>query len=107
MGYLNIPRLHFSGRFLADPSTLNNEDANFDPAADPTDDDLGWNATGTHNWQLLDCTVQSIVDSRGAITDSQKDPLIGALVLSAGEYPAKLVDLDPDNQGVSQIGDWC
>ncbi len=30
MSYLGYPRLHFSGRFQADPSTVNNDPAHFD-----------------------------------------------------------------------------
>ncbi len=33
MSYLDVPRLHFTGKFQADPSTVNNNDANFDPTA--------------------------------------------------------------------------
>jgi hypothetical protein len=113
MSYLNIPRLHFTGQFQADPSTVNNNDANYDPTAqlsnqganpdDPTNTSVYWNPHGTHNWKLVDCTVSGAANGKGQFTAPSQDPIIGAKVYSSGTYPAKLVDLDPDNQGVSQI----
>src|SRR6266853_3909897 len=114
MSYLNIPRLHFTGKFQADPSTVNNNDSNFDPTVqlsnEPPDNNLAlsntsvyWNPNGTHNWILSDCFVCGAANDQGQFTAPSKDPIIGAKVLSSGKYPAKLVDLDPDNQAVSQI----
>ncbi len=120
MSYLNVPRLHFSGRFQADPSTVNNNDNNWDPTitfteASPTDlpgypdnqqlynNSVYWNPNGTHNWVLLDCTVKGAANDQGAFSAPATDPIIGAKVESVSPYPAKIVDLDPDNQGVSQI----
>jgi hypothetical protein len=113
MSYLNTPRLNFSGRFQADPSTINNNDANFDPTvqftevppnpSDPSNTSVYWNPNGTHNWIFSDCVVQTATTSAGAPVGPGTDPVLGATVQSAGSYPAKLVDLDPDNQGVSQI----
>lgn len=108
MSYLNVPRLHFAGRFQADPSTINNNDNNWDPSAqytnappgDLTNYSVYWNPTGTHNWKLVDCSIRGAANDRGPVT---ADPVIGAKVLSEGQYPAKIVDLDPDNQSVSQI----
>ncbi|HYJ05230.1 MAG TPA: hypothetical protein VEX43_08850, partial [Chthoniobacterales bacterium] len=108
MSYLNIPRLHFTGKFQADPSTVNNNDANWDPTTQLSNDQTAvgwvyWNPTGTHNWKLHDCTVRGAANDQGQFTAPSSDPIIGARVLSSGQYPAKLVDLDPDNQSVSQI----
>jgi hypothetical protein len=112
MSYLNVPRLHFAGRFQADPSTVNNNDNNWDPTAvfttDPPDragenNSIYWNPNGTHNWKIVDCTVRGAVGPGGPVDDAACDPVIGAPVVNAGSYPAKLVDLDPDNQSVSQI----
>jgi len=108
MSYLNVPRLHFSGRFQADPSTVNNNDANWDPNTQLSNDRTAdgwvyWNPNGTHNWKLIDCVVRGAANDQGQFSAPGSDPIIGATVLSAGKYPAKLVDLDPDNQGVSQI----
>lgn len=113
MSYLNVPRIHFTGRFQADPSTINNSDANFDPTVQftnqganqqgPTNTSVGWNPYGSHNWMLVDCIVRGAADRQGPFSDPGKDPVIGAKVESSGVYPAKLVDLDPDNQSVSEI----
>jgi hypothetical protein len=108
MSYLNIPRLHFTGKFQADPSTVDNNDANWDPNIPLSNDQnapgwVYWNPTGTHNWKLVDCTVRGAANDQGLFTAPSNDPIIGASVLSSGKYPAKLVDLDPDNQAVSQI----
>jgi len=46
MSYLDVPRLHFSGTFIAKPSTLNNAPTNFDPAN--TQPDPFWNPNGNH-----------------------------------------------------------
>lgn len=123
MSYLNVPRLHFYGNFQADPSTVNNNDNNWDdnlqlssnqtpnvpplpPTAPPNNPpgantSVYWNPDGTHNWKLKDCTVTGYANDNGPQTAG--DPIIGAPVLSSGKYPAKIVDLDPDNQCVSQI----
>jgi hypothetical protein len=108
MSYLNIPRLHFTGTFQADPSTVDNNDDNWNPNTQLSNNqnDPGWvywNPTGTHNWKIVDCTVRGAANAQGMFTASSSDPIIGASVLSSGKYPAKLVDLDPDNQAVSQV----
>ena len=113
MSYLNVPRLHFEGRFQADPSTVNNNDANFDPTVqfsnappdpgDPANTSVYWNPNGTHNWRLVDCFVCGAANDQGSLTAPSPDPIFSAQVLSSGDYPGKLVDLDPDNQQVSQI----
>lgn len=120
MSYLNVPRLHFSGGFQADPSTVNNNDNNWDPTVkyteepptylpgDPNNRELYnnsvyWNPNGTHNWKLLNCTVKGAANDQGVFDSPVTDPIIGARVESVGTFPAKIVDLDPDNQAVSQI----
>lgn len=129
MSYFDAPRLHFSGSFRASPSTINNTPSNFGgPPLDPL-----WNAKGSHDFQLLrgdeftilpgasvqPCTIKTILDASGAtITNAAIDPLIGRFVISTNTPSnGKLVDLDPDQQQVSQIwgmqlgigdpsGDW-
>lgn len=110
MSYLNTPRLHFAGRFQADPST--NNDSNFNPLPlgsqppnplDPANTSVYWNPNGSHHWKLIDCKVTGAADDDGPFKHPGADPIIGAQVVSSGRYPAKLVDLDPDNQRVSQI----
>jgi hypothetical protein len=112
MSYFDLPRLYFSGTFRASPSTINNVDSNF---AEPPILQKLWNPKGSHDFQILrgneftippsitvkPCTIQSIATSSGFVTD---DPLLGQMVISTNSPAvAKLVDLDPDQQQVSQI----
>jgi hypothetical protein len=64
MSYLDIPRLHFSGVFRANPSIINNTPANYNPRI--THPVEAWNPNGTHQWQFLNCTVQSAVPRQPA-----------------------------------------
>jgi hypothetical protein len=116
MSYFGLPRLCFFGTFRASPSTINNTDANF---AEPPLLVKLWNPKGAHDFQLLrgneftippsvtvkPCAVQSVMTPSGTfVTDPATDPLIGQFVISTNA-PAvgKLVDLDPDQQQVSQV----
>jgi hypothetical protein len=102
MSYLDVPRLHFSGDFYADPATANNERGNYDPAArlDP-----GWNHNGKNWFFLQGCTVRSVVDGSGAVRRATAgDALVGGRVESTNSPTfAKIVDLDPEFQVGSQI----
>jgi hypothetical protein len=103
MSYLDRPRLCFAGKFIADPSTVNNTPQNYDPKVTATN--AGWNPGGTGQWQFLDCTVQAVYYSDGtACTASSDDPIIGAAFMGANQNQiGKLVDLDPEQQMVSEI----
>jgi hypothetical protein len=112
MAYLDRPRLHFAGKFVADPSTIDNNPNDFEPDAPLSNDrhspyTVGWNPQGTHTFKLQDCTVRGAVDRNGVeISSAAADPLFGARVESVLDhyrYPAKLVDLDVDQQAVSQV----
>ena len=99
MSYLDVPRLHFAGIFIAKPSTVNNTASNFEPAV--TNPFPAWNPNGNHFWQFLNCTVKSAFDADGAVG---QDSIINASVASTDNpSPAKLVDLDTEQQMVSQI----
>ena len=99
MSYLDVPRLHFAGTFIAKPSTVNNTASNFEPTV--TNPFPSWNPNGNHFWQFLNCTVKSAFDADGAVSG---DPIINAGVASTDNpVPAKLVDLDTEQQMVSQI----
>ena len=99
MSYLDVPRLHFSGTFIAKPSTVNNTASNFEPTV--TNPFPSWNPNGNHFWQFQNCTVKSAVDENGPVSG---DPIINASVTSTDSpVPAKLVDLDTEQQMVSQI----
>jgi hypothetical protein len=99
MSHLELPRLVFSGRFISDVSTVNNEDANYNVAVPPSD--LGWNPRGTATFDFYDCRVTGAA-SAGGRTDN--DPVLGSVVSgSIDRSSAKMVDLDPDWQMSSQI----
>ena len=113
MSYLNPLRLHFSGQFQTNVSTVNNDAAHFDNAAfkdsyqDMEGDGMqppnGWfNPQGDAAFRLLGCTIGSAFIDGGAVLPS--DPVVGYIVAdSDGSVPGKLVDLDPEQQLVSQI----
>jgi hypothetical protein len=122
MSYLNYPRLHFAGKFQAAPATINNTPNNYnsnnyyyqdgntalDQAANPEqlkNIELYWNPNGNGVFNFVDCIVTKVVYEDGSeATTAAEDPIIGqsvAAVYSAA--PPKMVDLDPMQQGVSEI----
>src|SRR5438552_3258574 len=105
--YLGFSRLHFSGRFQADPSTVNNEAINFDMSiADSAVAAAGgWNPEGTGAWRFVDCAVRSVGYRDGTTCeDPNVDPIVGMPVNDADDRVAgKIVDLDPQQQLVSEI----
>jgi hypothetical protein len=108
MSYLDIPRLHFSGRFQADISTVNNDVRYYDNAGFQekyqTMGDGGWNPEGTAIFRLVDCTITGATTAQGPITTPAQDPVIGMALENADDRVfGKLVDLDPQQQMVSQI----
>ena len=99
MSYLDVPRLHFFGAFTADPSTINNDPANYDPS-NWSNLDLAWNPHGSHAWSIQG-EIQSFIDQDGQCHDaSSNDKLVGATIhnITPLTVPAKLVDLDTDAQ---------
>lgn len=114
MSYLDPPRLVFSGTFQADVSTVNNDPEHFDTARfrpnywNAADDitDGWWNPWGTGSFRFGTCSVQSTT-SRDGETSATRDPAVGMVLGdTAGRVPGRMVDLDPDNQLVSQIWGW-
>jgi hypothetical protein len=112
MSYLNPTRVHFSGLFRADVSTVNNEDLHFNPATfTPNDQDYGdntdngwWQPSGTGAWRLCGCTITGAAWDGKFASTSTGDPVIGLqLKNSSDRVDAKIVDLDPDQQMVSMI----
>lgn len=105
MSYLGYPRIHFSGKFQGDVSTVNNSPARFDDARFAVRYQQqgvagSWNPRGSGAWRLRDCRVTGAVQGDGSPTDK----LSKAVLKDAGErVSAKLVDLDPQQQGVSMI----
>jgi hypothetical protein len=117
MSYLDVPRIHFSGDFQADPSTLNNSCGSCCTAGSPRPSSLppeqcnynnagtsqvpGWNAQGKHFFALRTVTVRRALDAKGAVKSvAADDPVIGSTV--SGSL-ARLVDLDQAVQSASQI----
>ena len=109
MSYLDSPRLHFRGWFQADVSTINNDvrfyqNASFVPDYQQLDQNGSWNPEGTGIFRLLDCSVTGAFLNGRQLSGSTDDPVIGMTIQNAsGRAPGKLVDLDPQQQMVSQI----
>ncbi|HEX9731425.1 MAG TPA: hypothetical protein VGG06_05495 [Thermoanaerobaculia bacterium] len=104
MSYLDLPRIHFAGQFTTGPSTINNVTSNYNLAR-PLGPRL-WNPSGSAYFQLTGCTVQSVIDD--GTGDGSTDSLVGHGVTSTdnwggGGVPAKIVDLDPQQQMVSML----
>ena len=107
MSYLGALRLHFAGQFQAAPSTVNNLVAHFDNATFAAEDRVApggwWNPTGSANWRLAGCAVTAAWHGDGSPADPA-DPVTTCLVADSDRAaPAKLVDLDPEQQMVSQV----
>lgn len=113
MSYLQTPRLHFAGQFQADPSTVNNDPEHFDTSRFQSNYNLPgpgasngwWNPGGTAAWRFFGCTVTQVVYKDGTVCDDPAlDPVVGSPVSSGhGRTEGKLVDLDPEQQMVSEI----
>lgn len=111
MSYLNALRLHFAGQFQASPSTVNNDPTHYSIAAyqpawqkpgDASGPNGWWNPQGDAAFRLLGCKITSAWTPSGRVLAS--DPVLGYGVAdSDGRVPAKIVDLDPEQQMVSTI----
>jgi hypothetical protein len=100
MSYLDVPRLHFSGTFKMDPSTRNNNPANYQLGANPDPSASNWNPLGTHLCSFAGMVVRA-VDSKGEVkSTAADDTLIGATVEL---LDGRAVDLDPEAQPFTQI----
>ena len=109
MSYLNPLRLHFAGRFQANVSTVNNDPSHYDNSSFlpqyqqlEGDEPNGWfNPEGDAAWRLLGCQITSAWTSAGAVTG---DPVLSYIIADSDtQAPAKLVDLDPQQQLVSTV----
>ena len=111
MSYLNVPRLVFSGKFMTDPSTVNNVVQHYDtdtfmPNYWQSGDSNGWwNPGGTGSWRFPHVTVTAAVYGDGSLCrQSQLDPVVGAAIRGANDrVAAKLVDLDPQQQMIPAV----
>jgi hypothetical protein len=115
VSYLNPLRLHFSGSFEAAVSTVNNDPVHYDNArfkpsyaeqqtgTAPDELNGSFNPDGSGNWRLHGCTVTSAFLADGSPVP-RTDPVLECLIGDADRRaPAKLVDLDPEQQLVSQL----
>ncbi|MGH1347697.1 MAG: hypothetical protein ACRBN8_39445 [Nannocystales bacterium] len=110
MSYLDVPRLHFCGRFVTTPSTVNNISQNFSPRL-PTPESINnpqnwnWNPFGGHRFQLYECSIVRVVHADGrVVTASSEDPVIGLPLQGTDDpVPAKMADLDTEQQYVPSI----
>jgi hypothetical protein len=117
MSYLNAVRLHFAGTFRANPGTVNNDTRHFNAAtfkeryqtvqdAGPPGNQNGWwNPKGANAFRLSECSVTKICYADGtSATLPGQDPILQMTVREAQDRPAaKIVDLDPEQQFVSEI----
>lgn len=79
---------------------MNNYPSHFDNPNNPARP--GWNPGGNGSWTLKDCKIKSAVFTDGTVARTPADdPIVGASVVQLGR--AVLVDLDPEQQMVSQI----
>ncbi len=113
MSYLNALRLHFAGQFQANVSTVNNDPAHFDnsifvPAyqnmqGQGMQPPNGWfNPQGDAAFRLRGCVITSAWMPSGAVPAG--DPVLQYIVADSDtKVCAKLVDLDSEQQLVSEI----
>jgi hypothetical protein len=103
MSYLAPLRIHFAGQFQAAPSTINNVFDNYRVAQTGPPTQRLWNARGSGDWRLVGCRVTSAFGTGGA-SAAADDPVRRLVVADSDrQAPAKLVDLDPQQQGASTI----
>ena len=112
MSYLGPLRLHFAGTFRAAVSTVNNDPTHFDNAhfrkvfQTPQTSQAPngwWNPGGDGTWRLMGCRVTSayLTDGSAAAAD---DPILACIIADSDRaVAAKIVDLDPEQQLVSEI----
>ncbi|MGC4035751.1 MAG: hypothetical protein QM764_07300 [Chitinophagaceae bacterium] len=99
MSYLDIPRIHFAGRFFTDPSTVNNDPTHYND--DVTKPSPWQNPIGQHRFEFRDCKIMSAVGANGFITD---DTIIGTNIITTNQpESARIVDLDVYQQAVSTL----
>jgi hypothetical protein len=102
MSYLDFPRVCFLGKFQADVSTINNDPGHYTPEVvrNPW-----WNPGGSNRFQFQGGTVTSVTLPGGDCKTTQAgDRIVTAPVISTNDpQMGKLVDLDSEQQMVSQV----
>jgi hypothetical protein len=107
MSYLGALRLHFAGQFQAAVSTVNNDPTHFDNASFKPEYQQRpggwWNPRGDADWRLIGCAVTAAWHADGAPA-AAADPVTSCRVADSDRAaPAKLVDLDAQQQLVSEV----
>jgi len=117
MSYLQTPNLVFTGDFLADVSTVNNDvrhydNSSFDPIFQEPQGASSlngwWNPEGGSVFNLQNCTVQQICLPDGSCQRiaGGTDPVLGQLVGGPDRRATgKMLDIDPQWQMSSEL--WC
>lgn len=109
MSYLDSPRIHFRGWFQADVSTINNDvrffqNDSFVPEYQNLNTNGSWNPRGTGIFRILDTSITGGFLNGNSLTSPTDDSVIGLSLQNATDRaPGKLVDLDPQQQMVSEI----
>ncbi|MCA9705360.1 MAG: hypothetical protein KDK70_05905 [Myxococcales bacterium] len=119
MSTFDVPRLHFTGRFQADTSTVNNDVRHYKSDAflpqfqekmvghgqgENQRTNGYWNPEGSGAWRMLGCRVSAATGLHGPVPASSSDAVLELrLGGSSTRVAGKLVDLDPQQQMVSQI----
>jgi hypothetical protein len=110
MSYLSPLRLHFAGQFLAAPSTVNNDPTHYDNATfKPSYQKRGagatngwWNPSGDAAFRFIGCRVTSAFGPDGAPV--AHDRVLACVVADSDRRaPAKMADLDSEQQLVSEL----
>jgi hypothetical protein len=70
MSYVDAPRIHFFGRYFANPSTINRTLSNDDLRPPLV---LAWNPGGSASFYFRDCKVSSAVGLGGPVAGSAAD----------------------------------
>jgi hypothetical protein len=113
MSYLGQLRLHFAGVFQATVSTVNNDPTHFDnahfrevfqtPQTSSRDWNGWWNPGGDGVWRLMGCRVTAAHLADGSPA-APTDPVLSYIIADSDHaVAAKLVDLDSEQQLVSEI----
>eukprot|EP00795_Rhopilema_esculentum_P016980 gene16980-8483_t len=102
---LHGPRLHFSGTFISDVATVNNQIVNYDTESFLPHHSLskfeggngGYNPLGTNYFMLKDVFVKKVCYENSRCTSEKaKDAVIGLPLQDGGlSSGAKMVDIDP------------
>ncbi|MXV15659.1 hypothetical protein [Hufsiella ginkgonis] len=112
MSYLHSPYFVFTGDFVSDVSTVNNDPAHYNNATfassfqTPGSGNLNgwWNPEGGATFGFQNCRMKQLSSKEGTGDPDFQDPIFGAIISSAaGRNSGKMVDLDPQWQMSSQL----